>query len=628
MSHHRVCYSVTSSPVSFAKGPLTRYLPPAILAAAIVFVLASASALAGPRVALLLAAEEYSQFAKSPISAKFAKDIGTALERHGFQVTVYQNPTNSVSRAAVLSFAQKAAGADAAIVILTGHGAVADGLTYFLPINTEITRASDLFSRGLPLPSVAQIAGRAKVGAILFIMTVPNFSSTLPSVSSRPRLTEPLAPNVVVAFSTSDRVLPASRMDVVSQQAIADLLMAAEEPKLKLPALIAAASGGGLGKVVGDVPDPDWTRPPDAYYPRAAERSNEEPKRQQLDVAAPPAQSAPTKPVQPAAAEALSHCYGVELTVGRNEHRCLRPGAGKTDWFKDCPICPEMVVPPMGEFLMGSAPAEISALSAEQPDLTETLKWEAPQREIVMSRPFAIGRSHVTRSEFKAFVDATRYHVDGGCYTYDGSLWTLDDSRSWLSPGFEQTDRHPVVCVSWYDASAYVQWLSKHTGRTYRLLSEAEMEYATRATSSEANNLSRLQPRYFFGDDVGSLCIYGNGASQTAAAKFGWQPQQVAPCRDGYVFTAPVASFASNPWGLYDVHGNVWTWTADCWNKDHTRANADGTARTSGDCGQRVVRGGSWSNRPSDLRVGARDHNATTDRTSNLGFRLARALDE
>jgi hypothetical protein len=244
-------------------GSLMRYLAFALRAAAVLSILAASPVLAGPRVALVLAAEEYSQLAKSPISAKSAKDIGAAFAAHGFEVTISENPSNSVSRAALRDFAQKATGADAAVVVMTGHGATAGGLTYFLPANTEITRDTDLFSRGLALPGVAQIVGRAKVGAIFFVMTAANIPSTLQSISARPSLAGPLEANVVVAFSTSDKV-PASRIDMVSQQAAVDLLEAAKEPKLKLPALVSAVSAGGIGKVFGDVPDPDWTRPPAA----------------------------------------------------------------------------------------------------------------------------------------------------------------------------------------------------------------------------------------------------------------------------------------------------------------------------------------------------------------------------
>jgi TPR repeat protein len=236
-----------------------RLLASALSALAVLYTLASSPVLAGSRVALVLAVEDYSQLAKSPISVEISKDIGAAFAAHGFDVTVSENPTNAVSRAALRDFLQKASHADAAVIIMTGHGATAGGLTYFLPANAEITRDTDLFSRGLALPGIAQIVGRAKVGAVLFAMTAANIPSTLQSISSRPTFSGDVEPNVVLAFSTSDKV-PSSRIDMVSQQAVVDLREATMAAKLKLSALVAAVAVGGSGKVFGDVPDPDWTQ--------------------------------------------------------------------------------------------------------------------------------------------------------------------------------------------------------------------------------------------------------------------------------------------------------------------------------------------------------------------------------
>ena len=270
---------------------------------------------------------------------------------------------------------------------------------------------------------------------------------------------------------------------------------------------------------------------------------------------------------------------------------------------------------------MGSTAVEIAAVSAERPDLAKSFNWEAPQRKVTIARRYAISRSHITRGEFAAFVAATGHKTEAGCHVHEGGEWKLDGTRNWRSPGFEQTDRHPVVCVSWTDANAYAAWLSKLTGRSYRLLSEAEAEYAARSTTRPAQ-----MPRYFFGNDSKDLCAYGNGANRTAIAALGWDHQQVAPCESGYVHTAPVASFKANAWGLHDMHGNAWSWTADCWNDSLAKATADGMARTTGDCARRVVRGGSWANGPRDLRSAVRDSNATGERSGNLGFRLAREL--
>lgn len=213
------------------------------------------------RVALIMAVEDYAHFNKSSITAKTAAEIGEALKRHGFDVTISANPNNAVARATLRDFAQKSDGAHAALVVLTGHGASAAGTTYFLPSNAEITRDTDLLSRGLALPSVAQIASKAKHAAVFFLMSVADIPTTLQSISARPSLAAPPADNTVVVFSSSDKV-PVSRVDKVSEQAALDLADAAGETPLLLPALVNAAAAGGVGKVVGTAPELDLTRPP------------------------------------------------------------------------------------------------------------------------------------------------------------------------------------------------------------------------------------------------------------------------------------------------------------------------------------------------------------------------------
>jgi formylglycine-generating enzyme required for sulfatase activity len=327
----------------------------------------------------------------------------------------------------------------------------------------------------------------------------------------------------------------------------------------------------------------------------------------------PAARPAPPAPPAP-------RCDGIEVPVGQaNTLQCVRPGSGQR--FRDCPTCPEMVVAPSGEFMMGSTPEEIAAVSKERPDRAKFFKWEEPRRKVSIARPFAVGRTHITRGEFAAFVMATGHKMDGGCRIYDGKEWKLDAARSWRSPGFEQTDAHPVVCVNWQDATAFAAWVSQRSGKSYRLLSESEAEYVARATTRATR-----QPRFFFGDDYKDLCTHGNGADRPSAAKFNWDLKHVAPCDDGFVYTAPVASFKANAWGLHDVHGNAWTWTEDCFADSYVGAPSDGSARTTGECVSRVLRGGSWGYRPQNLRAAGRNGAPPGNRGDGIGFRLARTL--
>jgi formylglycine-generating enzyme required for sulfatase activity len=169
--------------------------------------------------------------------------------------------------------------------------------------------------------------------------------------------------------------------------------------------------------------------------------------------------------------------------------------------------------------------------------------------------------------------------------------------------------------MSWNDAKAYAQWVSEVTGKTYRLMSEAEAEYVARGTT-EANP---KQPRYFFGNDEKELCTYANILVHVLG-------KTVGPCKKGYTLTAPVGSFKPNMFGLYDVIGNVSSWTEDCWNGNYDGAPTDGSAWTVGECGSRVLRGGSVVDDPEDLRAASRERTATGDRFGGYGIRLTRTL--
>ena len=146
------------------------------------------------------------------------------------------------------------------------------------------------------------------------------------------------------------------------------------------------------------------------------------------------------------------------------------PGNGKAEWFKDHEMGPEMVVVPAGKFIMGSPDTE--------PERSED---ESPQHPVTITRPFGVGRHAITRGQFAAFVNNTGYKTEGGAYVWAGCEWKSDPKASWRNPGFPQDDSHPVVCVSWKDAKAFAAWLSSQSGRDYRLLTEAEWEYAARA---------------------------------------------------------------------------------------------------------------------------------------------------
>ena len=249
--------------------------------------------------------------------------------------------------------------------------------------------------------------------------------------------------------------------------------------------------------------------------------------------------------------------------------RVLKPGNS----FKECAEdCPEMVVMPLGEATIGAPDNEKGRYTSE-----------GPLHKVVFAKPFAVSKFEVTFDEWDACVSV------GGCARANDF-------------GLRQR-RNPVIFVSWNDAQQYVAWLSKMTGQTYRLLSEAEWEYAARAGTATA---------YSWGDEI------GNGRANCDGCGSQWDAKR----------PAPVGSFAANQFGLYDVHGNVWEWVEDCYASGYMAAHADGSAWISKDCTQRVIRGGSWINIPRLVRAASRSSNAPDFRDYDLGFRVGRTLSE
>jgi formylglycine-generating enzyme required for sulfatase activity/serine/threonine protein kinase len=276
--------------------------------------------------------------------------------------------------------------------------------------------------------------------------------------------------------------------------------------------------------------------------------------------------------------------------------------------FKDCDTCPDLVRVAAGEYLMGSSKADIDSGAAAGN--------EGPQRKIVMRQVLAVGRFEVTRDQFEAFVQASGHDAGSKCWTLEGNEPKEREPRSFRNPGYVQVGTHPAVCVSWEDAKAYVNWLSKTTGKAYDLLSEAQWEYVARAGTTA---------RHAFGNAEADLCAFGNGADRTASTALPAKWDYLR-CDDAYVHTAPVGSFKPNAFGISDMMGNVWEWTADCYAESLAGTPADRRALTSGDCRVRTVRGGSWSATAHMLRVAVRGKAPASSRFDDVGFRVLRTL--
>jgi formylglycine-generating enzyme required for sulfatase activity/uncharacterized caspase-like protein len=309
----------------------------------------------------------------------------------------------------------------------------------------------------------------------------------------------------------------------------------------------------------------------------------------------------------PSGAQTVSLAARAARSLSVTEECTLKP----KDVFKECDQCPEMVVVPAGSFMMGS-PDSAADRAAK----------EGPQHLVTFARPFAVGKLHVTVDQFAAFVSETGYDAGGSCWTEEGGKGGDRSDRSWRNPGFPQKGSHPAVCLSWNDAQAYVGWLRSKTGANYRLLTEAEWEYAARAQTTPG-----AYSRYSFGDDEKELCRYGNGFDQTAKSSITWSSNSpAAPCKDGYAYTSPAGSFRPNDFGLYDMQGNAWQSTQDCENDTYSGAPQDGSAWVSGNCSKRILRGGGWHAGPWYLRAATRNSMPIGSRAWIFGMRVARTL--
>jgi formylglycine-generating enzyme required for sulfatase activity len=257
-----------------------------------------------------------------------------------------------------------------------------------------------------------------------------------------------------------------------------------------------------------------------------------------------------------------------QTALSTAQENALKPG----DTFQECMNCPKMMVLPPGSFTMGSP--------ASEPGHDD---FEGPQHKVTIARQFAVGQFDLTFDDWDACA------ADGGCNGYKPS------DQGW------GRSRRPVINVSWDDTKAYVAWVAKKTGKPYRLLSETEYEYATRAGTTTA---------YPWGDAVDTNNANCDGCGSQ------WDNKQ----------TAPVGSFAASGFGLYDMVGNVAEWTQACYHYGYNGAPTDGSAWISGDCSSRVLRGGSWFIGPGDLRSANRLGAPARIRGYGIGFRVARTL--
>jgi formylglycine-generating enzyme required for sulfatase activity len=300
---------------------------------------------------------------------------------------------------------------------------------------------------------------------------------------------------------------------------------------------------------------------------------------------------------QDSVADYRDSCLGTSAGVKVKENGCSVPSPTLSstaklfrDRLEDGSLGPKMVRIPAGSFRMG--------------DIQGGGDYdEKPVHRVSISR-FAMSRTEVTVGEFRHFVNATGYKTEAekgeGCYTYKDGSWNNRRNANWRNPNFSQDDNHPVVCVSWNDATAYAEWLSDQTGKQYRLPTEAEWEYAARAGT---------ETKYWWGNEIGK----NRAACDGCGAKWGWDAKKM---------TAPVGSFDANQFGLHDTVGNVWEWTCSKYEDKYGGEEKLCTSKKSDSL--RVLRGGAWFNIPGYVRVTNRYVYSDDSRDDTVGFRLSR----
>lgn len=279
--------------------------------------------------------------------------------------------------------------------------------------------------------------------------------------------------------------------------------------------------------------------------------------------------------------------------------------AGKV--FRDCRDCPEMVIVPPGEFVMGQDGGE--------PD-----RYEGAPHRVKIDYAFAVGRFELTQGQYRRFVTATGHKTAGtGCNAFFGDKVIPLANTNWSDPGYGRAvrDDEPVACIRWSDAKAYVSWLAGRTGKKYRLLTESEWEYAARAGASGLHT---------WGEDPTQACKFANIHDASGAKTKAILPYGPAPCDDGFEMLSPVGRFTPNAFGLYDMIGNVWEWVEDCYQMPFGNTPVDGSAQLTIGCDRRGARGGAWRTVYSRQRPSFRGRDPEALTSQIFGTRVARDL--
>ncbi len=283
---------------------------------------------------------------------------------------------------------------------------------------------------------------------------------------------------------------------------------------------------------------------------------------------------------------------------------------------RDCEHCPEMVVIPAGTAVLGAG-ADDKFRNAD----------ELPERTFTVRAPFLVSRYEITLEQYEAFVRATNRPVGGDCLTDRRKRgdWQYDAATTFRDPGFKQGSDHPVACVNWDEAQAYVAWLNTQSSGGYRLLTEVEWEYVARGGAKQ--NFA-----YPWGNDPARGCSAANAFDRTALQTYkridtsGYKVYDPMDCSDGWLNTSPVGSLKPNAFGVHDIIGNVAEWVEDCYSATRATLSESGAPPVQATCAKRLVKGGSWGSLAHNVRIAERLPYAGTHRDDSIGIRVAKTL--
>jgi formylglycine-generating enzyme required for sulfatase activity/uncharacterized caspase-like protein len=572
---------------------------------------AAISVHAETRVALVIGNSNYQHAPLLANPAHDATDVAAALRKLGYAAELVSDASKSGMEVALARFASVAIGADQALIYYSGHGLEVGGVNYLVPVDARIGSEATVPLEAVSLTTVMGIASGARHFGLVVLdacrdnplaNNLRRPDGTTRSTSRGLAAVEPTG-NLLVAYATRDghvaadgtgRNSPytAAILEALQVQGLEVRLFwgrvhdrvvsathRAQEPfiygALGGEALYlnppAPASGSnspvtsGLGQ--GAVELALWQSVEKLGTAEAYRAYLTQYPKGQFSSVAKLQLAALIRPVATGGSSAsptASMSGDSPPSVGTGS-TVFERRAGET--FRDCAdACPEMVVIPAGRFTMGAPRTETGSKGDEAP------------HEVRIAYALAVSKYPIIRREWKQFVAETHYKDGSDCLK-------------------GQEDNHPVVCVTWQDATAYAAWMSRKAGQHYRLLTEAEWEYAARAGTTMA---------YYWGSEIGS----GHANCQNCGSR--WDNRG----------TSPVGSFAQNPWGLYDMAGNVASWTLDCWINNYQGVPTDGTACKSASDPDHVLRGGSWLGFPYRLRTSYRMFSRIA--SNDIGFRVAR----